>query len=117
MLLFSQATVKYGYAQPYLGNMVGSQITPDHLDMVDVWGVKFVTTTQPIDTTTPVGRLLLGVLAAFAEFEKALITERVNEGLDRARAEGVRLGRPPGSKDKAQRRRGGYFRKASTRIR
>lgn len=93
--------------------MVGSQITPDHLDMVDVWGVKFVATTQPIDTTTPVERLMLGVLAAVAEFEKALIQERVNEGLDRARAEGKTLGRPVGSKDKSQRRRGGYFRRST----
>ena len=32
--------------------------------ILDAWGVKFVATTQPIDTTTPVGRLKLGVLAA-----------------------------------------------------
>ena len=53
--------------------------------ILDAWGVKFVATTQPIDTTSAVGRLILDVLAAVAEFEKALITERVNEGLDRAR--------------------------------
>ena len=46
--------------------------------ILDALGVKFVATTQPIDTTTPVGRLMLGVLAAVAEFEKGLITERVN---------------------------------------
>lgn len=48
-----------------------------------------------IDTTTPTGRLLLHLLAAFAEFERSLIRERVQAGVDRARARGVRLGRPP----------------------
>ena len=71
--------------------------------------VGFIAITQPIDTTTATGKLLLGVLAAVAEFEKALIVERTKEGLARAKAQGKRLGRPPGSKDKKKRRRRGYL--------
>jgi DNA invertase Pin-like site-specific DNA recombinase len=49
---------------------------------------------QAIDTTTPAGRMFFHVTGAFAEFERDLIRSRVNAGLDRARARGVRLGRP-----------------------
>jgi DNA invertase Pin-like site-specific DNA recombinase len=57
-------------------------------------GVDLVVVDQQIDTTTPSGRLLFHVLAAIAEFERDLIRDRVKAGLDRARAKGVRLGRP-----------------------
>jgi DNA invertase Pin-like site-specific DNA recombinase len=49
---------------------------------------------QALDTTTPSGRALFGMMAVFAEFERAMIQERVNAGLSRAKAEGKRLGRP-----------------------
>jgi DNA invertase Pin-like site-specific DNA recombinase len=49
---------------------------------------------QAIDTTTPAGRMFFHVTGAFAEFEREMIRSRVNAGLDRARAKGVRLGRP-----------------------
>lgn len=49
---------------------------------------------QAVDTSTPSGRMLFQMLAVFAEFERAIITSRINAGLDRARAKGVRLGRP-----------------------
>lgn len=49
---------------------------------------------QNVDTSTPSGRMLFQMLAVFAEFERAIITTRINPGLDRARAKGVRLGRP-----------------------
>ncbi len=57
-------------------------------------GVDLVVLDQHIDTTTPSGRLLFHVLAAIAEFERDLIRERVKAGLERAKAKGVRLGRP-----------------------
>ena len=57
-------------------------------------GVDLVVLDQQIDTTTPSGRLLFHVLAAIAEFERDLIRERVKAGLERAKAKGVRLGRP-----------------------
>ena len=47
-----------------------------------------------IDTTTPTGRLLLQLLGAFAEFERALIQERVIAGVRRAKAAGTHCGRP-----------------------
>jgi DNA invertase Pin-like site-specific DNA recombinase len=49
---------------------------------------------QAIDTTTPAGRMFFHVTGAFAEFERDMIRSRVNAGLARARARGVRLGRP-----------------------
>ncbi|MBF0305339.1 MAG: recombinase family protein [Alphaproteobacteria bacterium] len=47
------------------------------------------------DTTTPHGRLLLTVLGGLAEFERDLIRTRTGEGRARAKARGVKLGRPP----------------------
>ena len=86
-----------------------AQDTYDNLAYLDSHNVGFVATTQPIDTSTSTGKLLLGVLAAVAEFEEALIVERTKEGLARAKAHGKRLGRPPGSKDKRKRSKRGYL--------
>ena len=69
----------------------------------------FIAATQPIDTSTSTGKLLLGVLAAVAKVEKSLIVEGTKEGLARALAQGKRLGGPPGSKDKKKRSRRGYM--------
>lgn len=49
---------------------------------------------QALDTSTPSGRMLFGMLGVFAEFERSMIRDRVMAGLDRARAAGKRLGRP-----------------------
>ncbi|MSQ07668.1 MAG: recombinase family protein [Dehalococcoidia bacterium] len=85
--------------------------TYDNLAYLDQHRVGFIATTQPIDTSTSTGKLLLGVLAAVAEFERNLIVERTLEGLARAKAEGKRLGRPPGSKDGRRRKQSGYYRR------
>ncbi len=66
--------------------------TYDNLAYLDQHKVGFIATTQPIDTSTSTGKLLLGVLAAVAEFEWALIVERTLEGLSRAKSQGKRLG-------------------------
>ena len=50
---------------------------------------------QGVDTTTPSGKAMFQMMGVFAEFEREMIKERVNAGLDRARAQGKRLGRPP----------------------
>ena len=50
---------------------------------------------QGIDTTTPSGKMMFQMLGVFAEFERSMIRERVLAGLDRARSQGKRLGRPP----------------------
>jgi len=47
------------------------------------------------DTTTPHGRLMLTVLGGLAEFERELIAARTGEGRKRAKARGIRFGRPP----------------------
>jgi DNA invertase Pin-like site-specific DNA recombinase len=57
-------------------------------------GVDFVSTTQAIDTTNSMGRMIMTFLGAIAEFERDTIIERVKCGLERAKAQGVRLGRP-----------------------
>ena len=57
-------------------------------------GVAFVSMGEGIDCTTPAGKLQLHILAALAEFERGRIRERVLAGLQRARAQGRRLGRP-----------------------
>ncbi len=49
---------------------------------------------QGMDTTTPAGKALFQMMGVFAEFERAMIQERVKAGLQRARAQGKRLGRP-----------------------
>lgn len=64
------------------------------LDELAALGVDFVSVTEPFDTTTPQGRLLLHLVAAMAEFERELIRERTRAGLAAARRRGVRLGRP-----------------------
>lgn len=57
-------------------------------------GVAFVSCTEPFDTTTPSGRLLLHVVAAMGQFERDLLVERTKSGLAAARRRGKRLGRP-----------------------
>jgi DNA invertase Pin-like site-specific DNA recombinase len=49
---------------------------------------------QGVDTTTPGGRALFQMMGVFAEFERAMIRERVKVGLARAAARGAKLGRP-----------------------
>jgi DNA invertase Pin-like site-specific DNA recombinase len=59
-------------------------------------GVRFLAVTQGIDTdeSNPTSRLMLNLLAAFAEFERELIIERTRAGLQRARRQGRIGGRP-----------------------
>ena len=57
-------------------------------------GVDLYLHQQGLDTSTPSGRAMFQMLGVFAEFERAMIRERVVAGLTRAKAEGTRLGRP-----------------------
>lgn len=57
-------------------------------------GVKLRSISDGIDPATTSGRLMLNMLAALAEYERELITERVNAGIAAAKAGGTRFGRP-----------------------
>src|SRR5262245_2568367 len=57
-------------------------------------GVDFVSLSESIDTSTPMGKMIFTVLAAVAELERNLIKERVQMGITRARKQGKQLGRP-----------------------
>ena len=59
-------------------------------------GVDLYLHQQAVDTTTPAGRALFQMMGVFAEFERAMIQERVRAGLQRAREQGKKLGRPKG---------------------
>ena len=72
------------------------------LRRIEEAGAEFQSLTEPIDTTTPAGRLMLQLLGAFAEFERSLIRERSAAGLVAARERGVRLGRPRGLSVRAE---------------
>jgi len=50
---------------------------------------------QALDTSTPTGRMMFQMLSVFAEFERAMISNRVRAGQQRSKAAGVRFGRPP----------------------
>jgi DNA invertase Pin-like site-specific DNA recombinase len=64
------------------------------LQKLEHLGVGFVSLTEALDLTTPVGRAMVGLLAVFAGFEREILGERVRAGLAHARQNGKRLGRP-----------------------
>src|SRR5216110_2588558 len=57
-------------------------------------GIEFVSLSEQVDTSTPMGKMVFTVLGAVAELERSIIVERVRAGLRNARANGKRLGRP-----------------------
>ena len=54
-------------------------------------GVDFISYKENIDTSTPAGKILFTMISAFAEFERAIIRERVIAGMEKAKARGARL--------------------------
>lgn len=58
-------------------------------------GVALRSLSDGIDPATSTGRLMLNMLATLADYERELITERVNAGIAVAKANGARFGRPP----------------------
>jgi len=61
---------------------------------LEALGVAFVSLRDNLDLSTPASRLMFQIIGAMAEFERALIQERVRAGLRNARSKGKRLGRP-----------------------
>jgi DNA invertase Pin-like site-specific DNA recombinase len=57
-------------------------------------GIDFVSLHEGVDTSTPNGRLVFGIFASIAEFERELISDRVRSGIALAKSHGKRLGRP-----------------------
>jgi DNA invertase Pin-like site-specific DNA recombinase len=64
------------------------------LTEVHAFSINLFLHQQGIDTTTPAGMALFQMMGVFAEFERAMIRERVKSGLERAKAQGKTLGRP-----------------------
>lgn len=67
------------------------------------WKIDLICQTQPIDTTSPSGKLIFHIFGAIAEFERELISERTKLGLRKAVGTGKR------GKDKTPRKKGGYY--------
>jgi DNA invertase Pin-like site-specific DNA recombinase len=73
------------------------------LGEVHAKGIDLYLHQQGIDTTTPAGKAMFQMMGVFAEFERAMIRERVNSGLARAKAQGKTLGRPRVTSEMEQR--------------
>jgi DNA invertase Pin-like site-specific DNA recombinase len=67
----------------------------NELDALRDKGICFHIAAMNLDTTTPYGRHQYQVMSANAELERALLIERTKEGIEAARARGVKIGRPP----------------------
>lgn len=65
------------------------------LETFNALGIGFLSLSESIDTSTPVGKMVFTILGSVAELERSLIVERVKAGLRSAKARGKRLGRMP----------------------
>jgi len=63
------------------------------LEQFRVLGIDFVSHQEAVDTATPMGTAMFGMIAVMAQFERELIRERVRAGLENAKRKGVQLGR------------------------
>ena len=72
------------------------------LEEFNALGVDFISLSESIDTSTPMGKMVYTVIAAVAELERSLIRERVMMGLQKAKVQGKQIGRPAAQIDPAQ---------------
>jgi DNA invertase Pin-like site-specific DNA recombinase len=77
---------------PRLGRSLKDLV--NFLDELRALNVDLFLRTQGINTTSPSGKAMFGMLSVFADFERSIIQERVRAGLARAKDEGKTLGRP-----------------------
>ncbi len=84
--------------------------TLNKLKQLENAGVEWESYREPyFRTVGPFRDAVLAILATLASIEREKIRERTRAGLERARREGKRIGRPPGSRDKKPRKRAGYY--------
>lgn len=91
-----------------------TELILDTKELIDK-GIGFISISDNLDFTTAAGKLQFQILSAFAEFERELIRERTIEGLNRAKLQGKKAGRPKGSKDSKPRRKSGYILKEANK--
>lgn len=72
-----------------------TQALVNALNEFKILGVDFISYQENIDTTTPQGELVFSIMASLAQFESALISQRVKAGMARAKAQGKHIARPP----------------------
>jgi DNA invertase Pin-like site-specific DNA recombinase len=72
------------------------------LDEFDALDIQFVSYSESLDTSTPMGRAMFSIIGALAELERNVVLERSIEGQRRARARGAHVGRPRRTVDEAQ---------------
>lgn len=75
------------------------------IDELESVGVAFISLRDNLDFSTSAGRLLFGVIASMAQFERDLIRERVKAGMANAKRKGIKLGRKPVAFDLPELRR------------
>jgi DNA invertase Pin-like site-specific DNA recombinase len=90
------------------------------LSEFEALGIAFISLKDNLDLTTPSGRFMFQIIAAFGELERAIIAERVRAGLQNAKRKGKRLGRPQVAVDLAHigslRSSGASWRQISARL-
>jgi putative DNA-invertase from lambdoid prophage Rac len=91
------------------GRTLSTMIT-EIKSIVDI-GKSFYSHSENLDFSSATGQLQIHILSAFAEYEREIIRERTIAGLQRAKAQGKRLGRPPNSKDSTPRSRENYLKR------
>lgn len=72
------------------------------LDEFEALGIEFVSYSESLDTSTPMGRAMFSIIGALAELERNIVLERSIEGQRRARARGTHIGRPRRTVDEAR---------------
>ena len=73
-----------------------SRSTKQLIDLLERFrklNISFISINENIDTTTPVGSMMFTIIAAFAKFERDIISERVRFGIEKAKANGKQIGR------------------------